>query len=119
MTPTRLSATPWKTRTQLPLGFWGRTFHPRRGDPSGAFTSKSSRVALAAAKEASASRIRSGVNSRRMGWRKAGPASHPATAARSGGERERNRAMGNRRGRLGALLYTKKRGYAVWGWLKI
>src|SRR5258708_36467998 len=103
MTPTRLSATPWKRRTQFPLGFLGRTFQPWRSAPSGARTSKSSRVAPVTAKEASASRMRSGVSSRRMGWRNAGPESHPATAARSGGERKKKKTRRNKRGGLGAI----------------
>src|SRR5260370_12587014 len=100
----RLSATPWKRRTQLPLGFFGRTFQPRSKAPSGARTSKSSRVAPVKAKEAPASRMRSGVSSRRMGWRKAGAASHPASAARRGGENNKKRAKRNKRGGLGAFL---------------
>src|SRR5216684_1220678 len=103
MTPTRLSATPWKRRTQLPLGFLGRSFQPRRRAPSGARTSKSSRVEAVTARETSASRSKSGVNSRRMGWRKAGPASHPATADRSGGRSSKIRAMRIRRRRMGAI----------------
>src|SRR5260370_5741507 len=113
MTPTRLSATPWKTRTQLPLGFFARTFQPRRSAPSGAFTSKSSRVAPAAEKEASASRMRSGVSSRRMGWRNAGAATHPATAARSGGEKNQKQKIGNQEGGQGALLERRKGALAV------
>src|SRR5258705_819027 len=73
----------------MPLGFFGRTFQPRSSTPSGARTSKSSRVAPMNAKEASASRMRSGVSSRRMGLTRAGLASHPATAARSGGEKKK------------------------------
>src|SRR5882762_7937710 len=97
-----LSATPWSSRTQLPLGFFGRTFQPRRRAPSCAGTSKSSRLAPVTAKEASASRMSFVVNSRRMGWRNAGPASHPATAARSGGKSNKIRAMRRRRRRMGA-----------------
>src|SRR5260370_25238846 len=101
MTPTRLSATPWNRRTQLPLGFFGRTFQPRRSAPSGARTSKSSRVVPVKAKEASASRIRSGVSSRRIGWRNAAPASHPAPAVRSVGKETKKKAQRIKRRRRG------------------
>src|SRR5258708_9402513 len=106
MTPTRLSATPWKRRTQLPLGFFGRTFQPRSSAPSGARTSKSSRVAPMNAKEASASRMRSGVSSRRMGLTRAGLASHPATAARSGGEKKKKK--NKRNGPAATRVHPKK-----------
>src|SRR5258707_11333084 len=115
MTPTRLSATPWNRRTQLPLGFFGRTFQPRRSAPSGARTSKSSRVVPVKAKEASASRIRSGVSSRRIGWRNAAPASHPATAAMSGGKRKKKKAKRVRGGGVGLFQKKKKGGDGGWG----
>jgi eukaryotic-like serine/threonine-protein kinase len=43
MTPTRLSATPWKSNTHEPLELGGVTFQPRRWTPSAARTAKSSR----------------------------------------------------------------------------
>src|SRR5260370_19762998 len=109
----RLSATPWNKRTQLPLGFFGRTFQPRRSTPSGARTSKSSRVEPVTAKEESASRMRSGVSSRRIGWRHAGPASDPATAAKRGGKSNKIRAMRIRRGRMGPIRRYDNEGTPV------
>src|SRR5260370_21098507 len=113
MTPTRLSATPWKRRTQFPLGFFGRTFQPRRGTRSGARASKSSWLAPVTATEASAWRMRSGVNSRRMGWRNARPENQPARAARSGGKSNKIRAMRMRPWRIRA--YAKIRGFSQSG----
>src|SRR6266550_3935448 len=60
------------------------------------------------AKEASASRMRSGVSSRRMGWRNAGPANQPATAAKSGGKSNKIRTMRRRRRRIGACLMIRE-----------
>src|SRR5260370_27381912 len=47
--------------------------------------------------------MRPGGCARRMGWGRAGRASHPATAARSGGKSNKIRAMRRRRRRMGVI----------------
>src|SRR5258708_32816565 len=57
--------------------------------------------------------MRSGVSSRRIGWRNAGPASHPATAAKSGGKSNKVRAMRIRRRRMGPIQRYENEGTPV------
>ncbi len=89
----RLSATPWKTSTQFPLGFTARTFHPRSRTPSAARTSNFSlRVPISENAE-SASLMRSGESSLRSGCKNEGPASQPMPAATTGGVNARMKRM--------------------------
>src|SRR5260370_14729776 len=73
-------------KTGLAVGPAARAFQPRRSTASGARTSNASRCTSICSKVTSASRIKPGESSRRIGCRKEGPASQPPTAARVGGK---------------------------------